>query len=208
MSEAIKILIVDDQPANLLALEAILDNPEWIIIRAASGNEALALMLENDFALVILDVQMPEMDGYETAELMRGNKLTRGVPIIFVTAINMEDRHVFRGYESGAVDYQMKPFEPKIIQSKAEIFCQIKKQRNIIQDQLQEIQEKNELLQRQLEEIKTLKNILPICCSCKKIRDDKGYWQSVEGYIGKHAGIEFSHGICPECTTKLYPELE
>ena len=108
-TEPIHILLVDDKPANLLALESLLESPDVITIKAATGNEALGILLEYDFALVLMDVQMPDMDGFETAELMRSNERTRNIPIIFVTAISKEKQHIFKGYESGAVDYLFKP---------------------------------------------------------------------------------------------------
>ncbi|MCK5340850.1 MAG: diguanylate cyclase [Desulfobulbaceae bacterium] len=116
------ILLVDDRLENLLALEAILEAPHLNIIRARSGNEALEQLLAFEFALVLLDVQMPEMDGFETARLMRSVERSRHIPIIFVTAISKEDIHVFKGYEAGAVDYIMKPLDPVILTSKVNIF--------------------------------------------------------------------------------------
>lgn len=132
-SKKIKILLVDDRPENLLALENILENPDFDIIKATSGNEALGLMLEYEFAIVLLDVQMPEMDGFETAELMRGNERTKQTPIIFVTAINFEQKYVFKGYESGAVDYLFKPFDPYILKSKVKVFIQLYKQKRVLE---------------------------------------------------------------------------
>jgi CheY-like chemotaxis protein/HPt (histidine-containing phosphotransfer) domain-containing protein len=123
------ILIVDDRPENLLALEKILERPGLEIIKASSGNEALGLLLDRDFALVLLDVMMPEMDGFETAELMRGNSETCHIPIIFVTAISKQQKHVFKGYESGAVDYLFKPLDPDILLSKVNIFLDLHRQR-------------------------------------------------------------------------------
>ena len=105
----INILIVDDKPENLLSMESLIESPELNIVRASSGNEALGLMLDYEFAIVLLDVQMPGMDGFETAELMRGSEKTKHVPIIFVTALSKDQKYVFRGYESGAVDYIVKP---------------------------------------------------------------------------------------------------
>ena len=99
-----QVLIVDDREENLIALEGVLVDCDAELIRAMSGNEALDLMLKRDFALVLLDVQMPGMDGFEVAELMRLNDKTRHLPIVFVSAINIEDRHIFKGYEAGAVD--------------------------------------------------------------------------------------------------------
>lgn len=126
-SPPVPILIVDDQPANLLALESLLERPDIQVLKAGSGNEALGIMLETDVALVLMDVQMPEMDGFETAELMRQSTRTRHIPIIFVTAISKEQQHVFRGYESGAVDYLFKPIDPHILLSKVNVFLELRK---------------------------------------------------------------------------------
>lgn len=126
-SPPVPILIVDDQPANLLALESLLDRADIQVLKAGSGNEALGIMLETDVALVLMDVQMPEMDGFETAELMRQSARTRHIPIIFVTAISKEEQHVFRGYESGAVDYLFKPIDPHILLSKVNVFLELRK---------------------------------------------------------------------------------
>ena len=206
MADTVAILLVDDRPENLLALEGLLESLGVSIVKATSGNEALGLMLEHDFALVLLDVQMPGMDGFETAELMRGTEKTRQVPIIFVTAISTEQQHVFKGYEAGAVDYLFKPIVPEFLRTKVRVFCELFQQKNIIRKQLREIEEKNELLQKRLDEIKQLRGILPICAKCKKIRNDKGYWEKIEVYIVEHSDAEFSHGLCPDCAKKLYPE--
>lgn len=122
MPTPIDILIVDDRPENLLTLEHLLENPELNIVRAGSGQEALASLLDHDFALVLLDVQMPDMDGFETAELMRGNKAPGTSPLIFVTASHTEHQHIFRGYDSGAVDYLFKPLDPQMLFCKVRIF--------------------------------------------------------------------------------------
>lgn len=202
-----KVLIVDDRPENLLALENLLEGFDLEIIRALSGNDALGLALEHDFALVLLDVQMPDIDGFETAELMRGCEKTKNVPIIFVTAISNEDEHVFKGYESGAVDYLYKPITPFILQSKVRAFCELDKQRSIVRKQLIEIEKKNKELQKQLDEIKVLRGLLPICANCKKIRDDNGYWEIFENYIRNNSEADFSHSICPACIKELYPQI-
>ncbi|MBU0483867.1 MAG: response regulator [Proteobacteria bacterium] len=120
-----KILIVDDHPENLHALREVISPLKAEIISALSGQEALALMVQHEFAAVLLDVQMPEMDGFETATLMQNNKSTRGVPIIFVTAINKEQKHIFKGYQTGAVDYIFKPFDPDILLCKLQVFINL-----------------------------------------------------------------------------------
>lgn len=200
------ILLIDDRPENLLALENLLESHDLNIFKALSGNEALSLVLEHDFALVLLDVQMPEMDGFEIARLMRGNSKTKNIPIIFITAISKDEEYVFKGYGSGAVDYLYKPIIPEILKGKVKVFCELYRQKAIIKQQLKENEEKNEILKKQLDEIKTLRGLLPICASCKKIRNDDGLWEAVEMYIHKHSEADFTHSICPVCLKKLYPE--
>jgi light-regulated signal transduction histidine kinase (bacteriophytochrome) len=121
----LNILLVDDKPENLLALETVLRQPDRALFRAGSGNEALRLLLKHPFALVLLDVEMPEMDGYETATLMRSEQRTRQVPIIFVTAGDRSEQRTFRGYEVGAVDFLQKPVDAHILRSKVAIFAEL-----------------------------------------------------------------------------------
>jgi PAS domain S-box-containing protein len=120
-----KILLVDDRPQNLLALEAILEPLGQDLVQAGSGEEALRSLLTHEFAVILLDVQMPGMDGFETAELIKTRRRTRDVPIIFLTAISKEERHVFQGYEVGAVDYVFKPFDPVVLRSKVAVFVDL-----------------------------------------------------------------------------------
>ena len=134
-TEKLDILLVDDRPENLIALEAILDSPALNLIKATSGNEALGLVLEYDFALILLDVQMPEMDGFETAELIRGIERSKQVPIIFITALSKEEKYVFKGYQSGAVDYMSKPLNPDILKSKVKIFLDLDRQKKFLEKQ-------------------------------------------------------------------------
>lgn len=145
-TEHINILLVDDKPANLLALESLLESQELKIFKAQSGNEALGLLLEHDFGLVLLDVQMPDMDGFETAELMRSNEKTRNIPIIFVTAISKEKQHIFKGYESGAVDYLFKPLDPHVLKSKVRVFLDLHLQKQCIEKSNRQLEATVEML--------------------------------------------------------------
>jgi PAS domain S-box-containing protein len=119
------VLIVDDQPENLLALRAVLDPLSVNVIEAGSGEEALKRLLHDDFAVILLDVQMPDMDGFETAELIKRRSKTQDIPIIFLTAIDKEQQKVFRGYSVGAVDYMFKPFDPEVLRSKVSVFVDL-----------------------------------------------------------------------------------
>jgi signal transduction histidine kinase len=137
----VKLLLVDDVEDNLLALSALLRHLDVEILQARSGAEALELLLVHDVALALLDVQMPEMDGFELAELMRGSARTRHVPIIFVTAGVRDSGRHFRGYEAGAVDFLYKPIEPHILCSKAEVFLRLHRQKQQLDANLRELEE-------------------------------------------------------------------
>ncbi len=145
------ILIVDDKPANLLALRKILAKPGLSIIEASSGNDALAFVLEHDIALILLDVQMPDMDGFEVAEIMRGNEETKNIPIIFVTAISKEQKYIFEGYEKGAVDYLFKPLDPDILQNKVNVFLELHEQKTALKKTNTELKLANERILEQQE---------------------------------------------------------
>jgi two-component system, sensor histidine kinase len=138
-----KILIVDDLLENLISLEAILDDLNVELIRAFSGQEALRLCSKEDFALVILDVQMPEMNGYETLELMRQRKKTKYLPVIFVSAIHRSDLNIIRGIETGAIDFIPKPIIPEILRGKVVVFLDLFRQRNKLNNLIIELEETN-----------------------------------------------------------------
>lgn len=138
-----KILIVDDKPQNLFALEQILQDLGIDIYKAANGSEALGLVLDNNFALAILDVQMPEMDGYELAELLRGSELAASLPIIFVSAIYSDEYHHRKGYDSGAVDFLSKPFVPEILLSKVRVFIDLHEKGRNLQNMVDELKRMN-----------------------------------------------------------------
>ncbi|MEP6938849.1 MAG: hybrid sensor histidine kinase/response regulator [Rudaea sp.] len=131
-------LLVDDLDDNLLALSALLQSDSVRVFTARSGADALELLLEHDFALALLDVQMPQMDGFELAELMRGSERTRQVPIIFLTAGARDQHRQFKGYEAGGVDFIYKPVEPAVLRNKAEVFFALHRHRQQLASQLQE----------------------------------------------------------------------
>jgi two-component system, sensor histidine kinase and response regulator len=139
----VKCLVVDDRPENVMALAALLRRDDVEVLEAHSGAEALELLLAHDVALALLDVQMPEMDGFELAELMRGSERTRDVPIIFVTAGTRDQQRVFKGYDRGAVDFLYKPVEPHVLRNKAAVFFELYQQKQQI---LRELHERTEAL--------------------------------------------------------------
>ena len=127
--EKVNILLVDDQPNNLLALETILDEMGQNLVRADSGNRALKHLLDREFAVILLDVQMPDLDGFETATLIRERERSRDTPIIFLTAMERSETNVFRGYELGAVDYIFKPFHAEVLRAKVGVFVELFRKR-------------------------------------------------------------------------------
>jgi diguanylate cyclase (GGDEF)-like protein len=147
-----KILVVDDTPANLIAMRRLLAKVEVELIETRSGNEALAACLDHEFALVLLDVNMPEMDGFEVAELLAEESRTRDTPIIFVTAAYADDLNRLKGYSFGAVDYIAKPINDTILLSKIRVFLELYRSRTELKVTLQQLSERNDQLQREVSE--------------------------------------------------------
>ncbi|MBF0555693.1 MAG: response regulator, partial [Nitrospirae bacterium] len=145
------ILIVDDRQENLLVLETILNQlPDVSVIKALSGKDALWRLLRDEFALVILDVQMPEMDGFETAALIRSNNKTKSIPIIFISAVSTDEKFIFKGYEIGAVDYLVKPINDGILKNKVNAFLALDKQKQLIRKQSEQLSKANEYLEKEI----------------------------------------------------------
>src|SRR3954447_1103695 len=161
--DPVKILLVDDSPENLLSAGAVLESLGQEIIKAESGREALRYLLDTDFAVIVLDVMMPGMDGFETAELVRQRERSRLTPIIFLTALGRSDEHMRRGYDLGAVDYMTKPFLPEILRSKVSVFVELHRKSVLLAQQSALLESRNSELQHAIqrswraeEEIKAL----------------------------------------------------
>jgi signal transduction histidine kinase len=148
----VSILLVDDHAENLLALEAILKDTGHELVRARSGAEALKAVLRQEFALILMDVAMPGLDGYETAELIRGRARSRSTPIIFLTANAESETHVFRGYSVGAVDYLFKPFVPEVLLSKVAVFVELHAKRQALEESADALRQAYEDMERRVEE--------------------------------------------------------
>lgn len=185
------ILIVDDQPVSLKLLLSFLERHGFTMLVATGGEEALALIDQTRPDIILLDIMMPVLDGYETCLLLKEREATADIPIVFVTALtNLEDK--VKGFEVGGVDYVTKPFQHEEVLARVTTHLNLARLRN-------ELESKNRQLQAALDEIRQLSGIIPICAKCKKIRNDDGYWQQVEKFIQTHTGAEFSHGYCPDC---------
>ncbi len=195
-----QILIVDDIPKNLQVIGTILREKGFLFSVARSGSQALEIIEQNPPDLILLDIMMDDMDGFETCRRLKKNPATKGIPIIFLTALSDTASKV-EGFNLGAVDFVTKPFQPEEVLARVETHLMIRTLRK-------NLEEKNARLQEAFDNIKILEGILPICAKCKKIRDDDGYWQRIESYISKHSKAKFSHGVCPGCVEKLYGDQE
>lgn len=194
------ILIVDDIAKNLQVLGNMLNRQgEYRISIATDGKQALTMLDKVSPDLILLDVVMPELDGFEVCRRLKGSLKTKEIPVIFLTA-KTETEDIVNGFEIGAVDYVTKPFNSAELLARVRTHLELKKAKD---EQKKLIAE----LQSALARVKQLSGMLPICSHCKKIRDDAGYWQQVEDYIQTHSHAEFSHGICPQCLRKYYPEF-
>lgn len=193
------ILVVDDIPKNLEVIGNILSLEDYQISVAGDGQKAWNILQRISPDLILLDIMMPTIDGYSLCRRIKNLENKRDIPIIFITAkSNQED--LLKGFEVGAVDYITKPFNAAELSARVRTHISLyrtKKRNQLLIDELRQA----------LCQVKKLSGLLPICSGCKKIRDDDGYWNQVEAYISAHADVRFSHGICPTCVRKHYPDL-
>ncbi|QXE89651.1 response regulator [Geomonas subterranea] len=184
------LLVVDDTIDNLIVLYKVL-RAEYDVIGASNGKEALRLVEATPPDLILLDIMMPEMDGYEVCRLLKLDPRLRDIPVIFISALN-EEVDETRGFEMGAVDFITKPVKPAILCRRVAVHLELRSQK-------EELRRQNQELQEVLSQVKELSGLLPICMTCKKIRDDQGYWNQLETYISEHSDVLFSHSYCPDC---------
>ena len=212
MNKPGNILIVDDTPENLRLLTKILSEHGYNIRVAASGSHALATIKKEHPDLILLDIMMPEINGFEVCSRLKGDKDTQGIPVIFLSALHDVNDKV-KAFQAGGVDYVSKPFQEQEVLARIrthlklhDLQIQLEEKNRQLNETNEQIEKRNSELHEALDNIKTLQGLIPICANCKSIRDDNGFWKKVESYITEHSEAEFSHGICPECTKKLYPE--
>ena len=200
MMTPISILIIDDSNEILLATSRLLRNAGYLVYEAEDGHSGLAAVTEQHPDLVLLDVQLPDISGYEICRRIKADMSTRSSYVLMLSNQMTSPDHQAQGLEIGADGYVSRPIANR------ELLARVQAMARIIRAE----QERDRLideLQRALATIKTLRGMLPICASCKKIRNDSGYWEEVELYVKKHSDAEFTHGICPDCEQKLYGDL-
>ncbi len=173
------VLAVDDKPQNLQFLGKLLSDNGYDVGMAQSGQQALNFVIKDEPDLILLDIMMPEMDGYTVCKKLKSDFGTRHIPVIFLTA-KTDTSDVVKAFELGGVDYVTKPF------NSAELLARIKTHI----------------------EVKILRGLLPMCAKCKKIRDGEGFWKQVDSYLEAHSQLTFSHGICEDCMDDLYSDTQ
>ncbi|MCP5007198.1 MAG: response regulator [Planctomycetes bacterium] len=199
-----KILIIDDSPEDMETVKRLLsetDEESYLVYEADTGKEGLNALERDKIDCVLVDYMLPDYDGTELINIIRENSDFQDIPMILFTGYGTGPRAA-AALKSGAQDYVPKDQFDTNILVRSIHYAIDKKQIEVARDKL--IVE----LQKALDEVKMLSGILPICASCKKIRDDKGDWQHIEKYLRDHSEAEFTHGICPECAKRLYPDLD
>jgi phosphoserine phosphatase RsbU/P len=195
-----RILIAEDDVTSHRMLSAVLKKSGHEVVETFDGAEAWAEMQHPDAPrLAVLDWMMPHLDGPDVVRRIRGLQ-TELPPYIILLTTKGAKADMIAGLDAGANDYLSKPFDPGELCARIEVGRRMVIMQDVLASKIAE-------LYQALEQIKTLRGILPICASCKNIRNDAGYWQQVEVYIREHSDAEFSHGLCPDCLKSLYPDF-
>ena len=194
-------MVVDDDPDLLFATARIVKKAGYSVLKASSASDCQALMAKHLPDLMLLDVVLPDMDGRELCRKIKADPTSKDIYIILISCIKKTSDEQSEGLDVGADGYIARPISNRELLARVNAMVRIltaERERDRLILQLKEA----------LSEIKTLSGLLPICSHCKKVRDDKGYWNQLEAYIKNHSEVEFSHGICPECAEKYYAEMD
>jgi DNA-binding response OmpR family regulator len=200
MNDKGTILAVDDTPANLKLLVDTLSAEGYQVRSLDSGEQAIAEIVARPPELILLDIHMQGMDGLQVCRWLKAQEKLRDIPVMFISAASeMKDR--VEGLRLGAVDYIPKPFQREEMLARVHTHLELSRLRTRQGKLIQE-------LEAALASVRQLRGLLPICASCKNIRDDKGYWSQIEVFISEHSDAEFSHGLCPVCYNKAMKEVD
>jgi response regulator RpfG family c-di-GMP phosphodiesterase len=197
MDKRYKILAVDDEYVNIQLIKSVL-REEYDIISALNGHEAINLLKQYKPDLILLDVMMPDLSGFDVCKIIKADPAFADIPIIFLTALNTEAGEQ-EGLELGGIDYLTKPINLVLLKLRVKNHIALQERNELVKEQRERLTLRNAELEAALGRVKQLEGIIPICMYCKKIRDDLDSWQQLEKYISDHSEALFSHGICPEC---------
>ena len=191
MSARGTILIVDDTHSALDLLTGVLVREGYDVRPAATGELALASVAAARPDLILLDIRMPGLDGFEVLRRLKAREESRDIPVIFIS-VSTELKERVEGLRLGAVDFITKPFQAEELLARVATHLELSRLRARLEQQTAELRDA-------LAKVKTLSGFIPICASCKKVRDDRGFWSQIEDYLSEHSDAELSHGLCPDC---------
>ncbi len=208
MNEPARVLVTDDDPQILDLTATILRRAGYEVLEASTGKACLEAAKAHHPDIVLLDVVLPDGTGIDLCRQMKADEGLRGTFVILVSGVQVSSDYQADGLNVGADGYIVKPISNKELLARVQAMVRIKRAEDALREKEKEQQELILKLQEALAEIRTLKGFIPICASCKKVRDDEGYWNQLEAYISKHTDAVFSHGLCPECAEKYREELK
>jgi response regulator RpfG family c-di-GMP phosphodiesterase len=208
MSKQFKVLVTDDSPEILLLSTMLLRRAGYEVLEASTGKECLFAVRAHHPDLVLLDVMLPDMTGIEVCRQIKSDTSLEDIFVILASGIQVSSELQADGLDIGADGYIIRPISNKEFLARVQAGERIKRAEDALREKEREQQKLISHLEEALAEIKTLKGFIPICASCKKIRDDEGYWDQLEAYISKHTDAVFTHGLCPECVEKYKVEMK
>lgn len=208
MSKPFSVLLVTDNPEILRLSSEILRKAGYTVLEATTGKECLGSVNTNLPDLVVLDTTLPDMTGNEVCRRIKNDERWEDIFVILASESRVSSERQAEGLDSGADAYIILPISNKEFLARVHAGERIKSAEDALREKEREQEELVVQLREALSEIKTLKGFIPICASCKKIRDDEGYWDQLEAYISKHTDAKFTHGLCPECVEKYKAEMK
>lgn len=203
-----KILVTDDDPDILELTSTILRDEGYKVFEASTGEECLSALRSEQPHLVLLDVMLPDISGIEVCRRIKADPELKSSFVILVSGVRVSPEYQAEGLDIGADGYIIKALTNREFLARIQAMVRIKRVEDALREKEKEQEDLILKLQEALTEIKTLKGFIPICASCKKIRDDEGYWSQVEAYISKHTEAVFTHSICPQCAAQVMAEMK
>ena len=198
------ILIVDDTPDSLHLLNQMLTQQGYKVRPVPDGPRALAAARSTPPDLILLDIKMPAMDGYQVCEQLKVDDQTHDIPILFLSALEETEDKV-KAFAAGGVDYVTKPFQVEELLARVETHLSLRTLQKQLEATVRKLEKRNAELEEAMSTIKTLSGLIPICAWCRKVRNDRGYWDNVENYIKEHSMAEFEESLCPNCKDQVKP---
>ncbi len=208
MDQVFKVLVTDDDPTILELNSSLLKKAGYEVLQATTGQECLEVVRTHHPDLIVLDVMLPDVNGTDICRKVKSDPELQGPFVILVSGVQISSNEQAQGLSAGADGYLVKPVSKKEFIARVQAMERIKRAEDALRETKKEQEATIQELRKALEEIKTLRGLIPICAWCKRIRDDKGYWDELEVYLSKHSEATFSHGLCPRCREAVEKEMK